>query len=258
MSGPLPVLISIPHGGTLIPAFLKSRVALRPDELFDDGDAFTGEIYDLGEAVVTCVRASVARAIVDLNRSPDDRPPANDDGVVKRATCHGVPVYRPGCELTDGETDELLRHYHVPYHARLRDVQGSGRIRLALDCHSMAAVAPAGAPDPGAPRPLFCLGNRHGATCPEPLLQALRSALAKAFAIGESQVSLNEPFAGGYITRSQGAGAVPWIQVEMNRSFYLVPPWFDRERLRVESGRLAILRGKFLAALRGLRDAHVI
>ncbi len=65
-------------------------------------------------------------------------------------------------------------------------------------------------------------------------------------------MKLNDPFRGGYIVRTHGMGQVPWIQVEMNRSFYLSDPWFNRDTLRVEDSRLAFLRGRFLSALRDL------
>ncbi len=63
------------------------------------------------------------------------------------------------------------------------------------------------------------------------------------------QVALNDPFKGGYITRRHGGGRLPWIQVEMNRWLYLDTPWFDRDTLRVDPGRLAELRHRFRNAL---------
>jgi formiminoglutamase len=245
----LPILLSIPHGGSEIPAEVSDLVSASREELFDDGDPFTQEIYDLGTEVAWVFKADVARAVVDLNRAPHDRPPKNSDGVVKSHTCFGRPVYSNGSGPSERLTSVLLQCYYYPYHADLRAANSDRQVLLALDCHSMAATAPPVAPDAGESRPLFCLGTRDGVTCPPNLLAALREALAMAFECGMSDIRLDDPFKGGYITRTHGVGRVPWVQVEMNRSLYLDPQWFDRATLAVERARLAELHARFSNAL---------
>lgn len=248
----LPILVSVPHGGSETPPEVAEIASITPEALFDDSDPFTREIYDLGDEAARVERASVARAFVDLNRAPDDRPPANPDGVVKTATCYNEPIYASGQEPSDELTETLLARYHFPYHERLRDAALDTSLRLAIDCHSMAATPPAVAPDSGGARPLFCLSNDSGRTCPPALMERLADALAGAFDVRRSEVSLNDPFKGGYITRSHGGGRLPWVQVEMNRSLYLTEPWFDRASLSVAPERLNELRDRFLKALRSL------
>lgn len=248
----LPILVSVPHGGTETPPEIADRVRITPKALFDDSDAFTREIFDARDQAARFHAADIARAFVDLNRAPDDRPPANPDGVVKTATCYNEPIYAPGQELDDGLTELLLERYFHPYHTRLREAMADERVRLALDCHSMAAEAPPVSPDAGSRRPLFCLSNDNGRTCPAELMERLAEALARAFEVERSEIRLNDPFKGGYITQSLGGGRLPWVQVEMNRSLYLVAPWFDRDGLTVEPARLAELRDRFLHALRSL------
>jgi N-formylglutamate deformylase len=248
----LPILISVPHGGTQTPPEVRDAACITPEALFDDSDAYTREIYDLTDEVAHIERAEIARAFVDLNRAPDDLPPANPDGVVKTATCYNEPIYQSGREPSARMTEALLGRYYHPYHERLREAAQDSRLRLALDCHSMAAVPPAVAPDAVGPRPLFCLSNDSGRTSPQPLMEGFARAIADAFELRRSDVSLNEPFKGGYITRSHGGNPLPWIQVEMNRSLYLAEPWFDRPTLTVAPERLDDLRGRFLAAIRAL------
>jgi len=48
---PLPVLLSIPHGGDWIPLEVRGMVELGPREIFEDGDAFTREIFNLSPEV---------------------------------------------------------------------------------------------------------------------------------------------------------------------------------------------------------------
>ena len=249
----LPVLLSIPHGGTRIPEELRDRVCITPRDQFDDSDACTVDIYDLGEDVARVVTSDIARAFVDLNRAPDDRPPRNPDGVVKTATCFNRTIYRPGREPDDAVTQRLLDRYHTPYHAELAAAVATRDIALALDCHSMLASAPPISSHPGRPRPLFCLSNRDGATAPRTMVEALASAIGRAFEIPPAEIGVNHPFKGGYITQRHGGGPVPWIQVEMNRCLYLDDPWFDPEELDVDARRLAELRGRFRDALHDLR-----
>ncbi|HHJ64054.1 MAG TPA: N-formylglutamate amidohydrolase, partial [Aquifex aeolicus] len=63
-----PCLLSIPHGGILVPPEVKELILLREEDLLRDGDPFTGELYDLPAASV--VRMEIARAVVDVNRAP--------------------------------------------------------------------------------------------------------------------------------------------------------------------------------------------
>jgi N-formylglutamate deformylase len=250
VNGPLPILLSIPHGGTETPPEVAQRVVASPADVFEDGDSFTREIYHLGDRVAAVQSARIARAFVDLNRSEDDRPPANPDGVVKSATCFDRALYSE--PLDDPAIERLLALYHRPYHASLENSARSAGAVLALDCHSMAAMPPPVAPDAGRPRPLFCLSNGEGRTCDDSLLAGLAARLAAAFECPAEEVLLNRPFKGGYITRRHGRNPLPWIQVEMNRVLYLADPWFDPRERRVDPERLLELRERFWTALTGL------
>ena len=85
----LPVLISIPHGGSQIPHQISDRVCITLKDQFEDGDALTQDIYGIKNKVLAFVEGNIARAFVDLNRDINDRPPKNPDGVVKSMTCLG-------------------------------------------------------------------------------------------------------------------------------------------------------------------------
>ena len=249
----LPILLSIPHGGSRVPKELRHRVCITPHDLFEDGDAYTLDIYDLGDEVARVVKTDTARAFVDMNRAPDERPPEFPDGVVKSATCFQRPIYEPGLEPDDKLTGVLIERYHSPYHAQLKKAGLMTGLKLALDCHSMLPLAPPIDDDQGESRPLFCLGTLDGATAPAVLLEELAAAVAGGFGIPLERIGLNEPFRGGYIARRHGRGSLPWIQVEMNRCLYLEKPFYDRDTLRVDTGRILELRECFRKALQCLR-----
>jgi len=220
----LPLLLSVPHAGLRVPPEVAGRCRLRPEEVAEDGDVGARGIYGLSDAVDGFVTTEIARAIVDLNRAADDR---RKDGVVKTHTCWDVPVYdRP---LEAPLVERLLASHYWPYHRRLTALAGP-RFRLAVDCHTMAAVGPPVGPDPGVERPRVCLGHADG-TCPRRWVEDLRDAFERVFG---GRVTINAPFAGGYITRRH-AEEMPWLQLELSRAPFAT----DAEK---REGVLAALR----------------
>ncbi|UCD51224.1 MAG: N-formylglutamate amidohydrolase [Phycisphaerales bacterium] len=250
MEEPLPFLISIPHGGEKIPPCVQDRVALARADILEDGDAFTCEIYDLEAHVSQVIQADVARAIVDLNRDMAELPPEHADGVVKMITCYGKPVYHKGLFPDQVLVNRLIKEHYRPYHDRIRAAAGKDGIVIGLDCHSMAGQAPPTADRPGLRRPSVCLGNAHGETCDMLWLETLAACFRDVFDLEEEDVTLNDPFSGGVITRTYGANPIPWIQVEINRSLYLDSPWYDASNLTISRDRLKELRALLRQVLR--------
>lgn len=207
----LPVVASVPHGGLRVPSEVASVCALTDAEIADDSDGGAGEIYSFEGVAGAFVTTDIARAVVDLNRARDDRRP---DGAVKTHTSYQVGVWdRP---LTEAEVEGLLDAYHAPYHARLTELGLAGRWPLGVDCHTMAAVGPPVGPDPGRERPWVCVSNADG-TCPQQWVDTLREGFQQQL---DGPVKVNDPFRGGYITRSHSS-EMPWVQIELSRAQYL-------------------------------------
>lgn len=247
----LPCLITVPHGGTRVPDFLAGRFILSPKDLFDDIDPCTRDIYALSERVSAWKDTDIARPVVDLNRDENDRPPANPDGVVKTHTCFNVPVYDPAQPLDHALAEKLIAKFHRPFHAFVETtLKTHTDLRIAFDCHTMSEFAPPISSDAGKPRPTFSLGTRFGETCPDAIANALAKSLMQVFDLPGKEVTLNQPFAGGHITRTYGNKPIPWIQIEMNRKLYLKKPWFDKKKLTVDPARLQFLRNCMGEALR--------
>ena len=206
----LPVLLSVPHAGWKVPTEVHNICRLTKKDILEDGDGGAAEIYyPLEREVAAFVTTDIARAIVDLNRAQDD---FHKDGVVKTHTCWDVPVYkRPPSDKLVGD---LLRKYYRPYHIQLTHY--AERVKLGIDCHTMAAVGPPVGPDPGQERPALCLSNSDF-TCPRDWIESLAECLG--YAIGHP-VAINQPFKGGYIVRSH-ANEGPWLQLEFSRAPFL-------------------------------------
>ena len=207
----LPLLISVPHAGLEVPPLVAPYCVLTREQIVEDGDEGAAEIYNIEDEVEAFVTTTVARAIVDLNRAEDDR---RKDGVVKTHTCFDVPVYDPF--PPEEVVESLVGTYHHPYHARLSELASASGVRLGVDCHTMLASGPPVSPDPGVERPWVCLSNADG-TCPQQWVEDLQRAFEKL--LGRN-VRVNDPFRGGYITRTHAA-EMPWVQVELSRAPFL-------------------------------------
>jgi len=206
----LPFLVSVPHAGLAIPPEVNDICILTPEQIYADSDGGATEIYsELENSVDAYITSDIARAIVDLNRAADD---FRKDGIIKTHTCYDVPIYRehPSQKLIG----LLLAKYYHPYHQKLEHLVNKKKIKIGIDCHTMAAVGPPVGPDAGKPRPLLCLSNADG-TCPDEWVHTLAECFQKVFSL--EQVMINEPFKGGYIIRNHSAD-IPWLQIELSRT----------------------------------------
>lgn len=247
----LAVLISIPHGGMHIPVELEDKLEIGKQEIFEDIDPFTQQIYDLNDKVSYVIKTDIARTFVDQSRSTDDLPPENPDGVIKSHTCFGKKIYKDDQQPINLEIKSLLTKYYQPFHNELQETIETNKnsLKICLDCHTMAEKGPTISPDPGKKRPTFCLGNRFGKSSSNETVQKLRRCFIDAFNLDEIDVTINNPFAGGFITRHYGKNPLPWIQVEMNRALYLKEPFFDSETLKISDDKIEELNRKFYLTL---------
>jgi len=228
--GRYPFLISVPHGGTIVPEPVASMVAIRPRDLHYYSDPSTRLVYSFHDRVTSFRDTGISRMIVDLNRPPYHLLPKHPDGVVKVRTVHGTQVYRGGITPEITLIHQLLMAHYFPYHAELDRLLDPGQVSIAFDCHSMLPVGPPTHRDAGQVRPLVCLGNNGDAegnrrpgtlsTCPGGWIRALAAAFREELCPG-AEVAINKPFSGGFITNAHyWHRGIPWIQVEISRAFY--------------------------------------
>lgn len=234
-AGSAPLLVSMPHVGTLVPPDLADRFT--PSALaLPDTDWHLEQLYDFLEPLgASLLVATHSRYVVDLNRPPDDAnlyPGQDSTGLVPVDTFARDPVYRAGAAPTLDEITERTMRFWRPYHerlawelTRLRETHGYA---LLWDAHSIASQVPrfftGRLPD-------LNLGSGNGTACPKELAERL---LAAASASGRSAV-LDGRFKGGYITRRYGrpAEGIHAVQLELSQATYLdeTPPWAFREDL---------------------------
>lgn len=221
----LPLVVSIPHAGTYIPADI--RAALKPALLPpDDTDWFVQQLYDFAtELGIPVLQANYSRWVVDLNRNPDSRPLYADGrvltGLCPSTTFLGEPLYqdeRPA--VAAAEVARRKTRYFDPYHAALQTLLDDTQARfgqvLLWDCHSIrrrvAAIHDGPFPD-------LILGSADDTSAAPALIQTALRELGS----GPYGLSHNAPFKGGYITRHFGrpAAGQHTLQLEMAKDLYL-------------------------------------
>jgi N-formylglutamate deformylase len=259
MSSNLPVIISVPHGGEIIAPEMTDRTLLSREDIFSDGDPLTRKIYNFRKEVSFYFESTIARATVDLNRPPNDLPPLNRDGVVKSHTVTGKGIYRKNRIPGKDSLRLLLKKYYTPYHERLWKNSRKANLFCGIDCHTMLDRAPVISNQPGRQRPFICLSNRgdqqgnrvmgRRLTCPPEMIRSLGLFMREQFPDEADNITLNDPFLGGYIIQRHSHN-LPWIQIELNRRAYLAEEWYDQRTLQVCRKRIVQLRCKFLAAIR--------
>ena len=226
----LPFLISLPHCSWKIPDAIRKKIVLTPQEMVDATDLGTMEIFgDL--PAETVLAAEWSRLVVDLNRPPWQR---DAKGPVALVDYHGRSIYRLETIPDEDEIEGRLSTYYHPYHRQLEKAIHGARIKGLLDCHSLQGIGPTEAPDAGCGRNDIILGNNGGAdgerdplrgepTCPPERLRRMKRVFeGKGFS-----VSLNVPYAGGFIVTHYGAvlaaSGKMALQIEINQNLYVDP-----------------------------------
>jgi len=237
----LPFVISVPHGSFQIPEDIRSSMALTQREILESTDLGAREVFTQ-LPVVAALWSRWSRLVVDLNRDPQQRDPK---GVVPEVDYYGRDIYRESCHPRKEEVESRLKKYYWPYHRRLKEAIERPEIRVLFDCHSLTGIGPQGAPDPLKWRKDIVLGNNGNPkgdvdpslghiTCPAQTLKMMRTVFDQ---FGFS-VSVNQPYAGGFITTHYGQELAKTgkmaVQIEMNQDLFA-----ESETLRLDRNRLA-------------------
>jgi N-formylglutamate deformylase len=218
---PLPLIVSIPHTGTWLPADVRASLASPAMAAQPMTDWHLHRLYEFLPALgATTIFATVSRFVVDLNRPPQPRalyPGRFETGLVPLETFQGETVFQAPPGPAEMEARRLA--WHAPFHARLQALLDEARARFGrvvlLDAHSVAS-----APNRlhGALQEEIYLGDRDGATCGP----WLRDLLHEGFTAEGLAVAINAPYKGGYITDHYGRqDGVEAIQIEMAQRVYM-------------------------------------
>lgn len=218
---PIPVIVSIPHTGTELTEEVAGRFCSEEMRNLPMTDWHLHRLYDFLPGLgIQVIHARYSRLVIDLNRPPDGEvlyPGRFETGLVATETFDGERIFRePPLPKT---IEALRRQYHEPYHKRLAQLLQSavnrfGRVVL-VDAHSVASRANK---LHGALLRDVYLGDRDGTSCEAWITRSFQDD----FEAAGLQVSLNDPYKGGYTTHHYGREpGVDAIQIEMCQRLYM-------------------------------------
>ena len=218
--GNLPMLISIPHLGTQIPADIAATMtptALRTD----DCDWHLDRLYAFAKRMgASIIAPTYARYVIDLNRPPDGAnlyPGQDTTGLLPVDTFDKEPLYREGHLPDDTEVARRRDAYWMPYHSALAGELAAlkaqhGKV-LLWEAHSIRSRVPrffeGRLPD-------FNFGTSNGASAMAGLAEELAAIVERH---GVYSAVANGRFKGGYITREYGqpSQGVHAVQLELSQ-----------------------------------------
>ncbi|MDR6493835.1 N-formylglutamate deformylase [Paraburkholderia terricola] len=222
--GSLPLLISIPHLGTQIPADIAATmtpVAQRTD----DCDWHLDRLYAFAKRMGASILApTYARYVIDLNRPPDGAnlyPGQDTTGLLPVDTFDKAPLYLEGHLPSEAEVARRRDAYWKPYHDALKNELAALKARhgkvLLWEAHSIRSHVPrffeGRLPD-------FNFGTSNGANAVAGLAEELAAVVERH---GEYSAVANGRFKGGYITRQYGQPSqdVHAVQLELSQITYM-------------------------------------
>ena len=228
--GTTPLLVSMPHVGTLIPTDLQAHYNARALQV-EDTDWHLEALYDFVQAMgASLLVPRYARYVIDLNRPSENTPMyagTNNTELVPTRFFTGEPLYRAGMAPDAPEVARRTDCYWQPYHqalqAELTRLHQQHGHAVLFDAHSIHSELPwlfeGRLPD-------LNLGTVNASSCAPDLRDALARVLARQDRY--SQV-VDGRFKGGHITRHYGRPLAGWhaVQLEMCWSCYMeeTPPY---------------------------------
>jgi N-formylglutamate deformylase len=221
--GRAPLIVSLPHVGTLLPADIAQQMTPLAAQLVDT-DWHVDQLYDFArQSGTSWLQAHISRYAIDVNRPPDDHslyPGQTTSQLCPTSTFAGEALY-PAASPTEEEIGRRRARYWVPYHAMLRELIEATRARFGyavlLDAHSIRSELPRLFPGR---LPDISVGTNDGKSCAPALSDQLMRVLAEQDSFTHV---LNGRFKGGYITRTYGnpTNRVHAVQIELAQRAYM-------------------------------------
>ncbi|HEY0562623.1 MAG TPA: N-formylglutamate deformylase [Methylophilus sp.] len=239
--GNAPLLISMPHSGTLIPADIAADMTVAALQM-PDVDWHLPHLYDMAtQTGATVLSAHPMRYVIDLNRPKDDAslyPGQDTTGLCPIDTFSKQPIYKPQRQPNTAEIQRRIQQYWQPYHHQismeLQRLHAMHGIAVLLEAHSIASQVPRFF---SGKLPDLNFGTADTHSCARGLQVALESTMQDYTRLSQEKPAqyksfsyvFNGRFKGGYITRHYGMPAkhIHAIQLEISQCTYMheAPPY---------------------------------
>ena len=258
------VIYNSPHSGRLYSANFLSQTALSFKDIRASEDFYVDQLLtSVTQTDAILLEACFPRSFVDVNRAASDldqkliekfKINSSDPrtaaglGVIPRVVGEGVEIYQQKLSLE--EVNIRLNTYYFPYHEKLQQlinqaIENFGTAIL-FDFHSMPHNCLGNRTSNNSRLPEIVLGDCFGSSCSSKFSQQVFDIfVAEGF-----NVTRNDPFSGGFITRNYGVSHknIQAIQIEIDRSLYM-----DEKNLTLSAGYLK-LKNKLHNVVHALSD----
>ena len=239
-----PVLITVPHSGSYYPELFKKHIKLNLDQIRKIEDYQSDKILKLiKKENVDILIAQCSRAVVDLNRSRNsiDNNMFNEIVIIeqpdeKKMISYGLGVFPKiisnksifKTKLSVSYYRKMLEEYYDPFHQSLSKQLEFLLTKFGFCFHFDLHTMPSKALKHFKIKPDIVLGNNFGKSSSENLISYIKNSFEKF----NLKVEINNPYAGGFITRKYGnpLAGIETIQIEINRSLYM-----DETNLRINN-----------------------
>ena len=226
------------HSGRDYSDFIKYYNKLPLNDLRKSEDTYIDLLFENKSLNISFLAANFPRIFVDLNRSPLELDQSMWRGKFNKSLFNrskkvisGIGVIPKVCFYGNNIYDNLLffkearrrlLDFYFPYHKKIRMIinyiKKNHNQVIILDCHSMSSEIVDQSTD-------IVLSNNMNKSA-NPLITKV---LKEIFEVHGYQVSINDPFEGGFITKFYGKpiNNVNVIQIEINKKLYLFEHSFD-------------------------------
>ena len=230
-----PVLITVPHAGSFYPELFKKYIKLDLHKIRKIEDYQSDKILKLiKKENVDFLIAKCSRAVVDLNRSRKSIDNNMFNGVAiigqpdeKKMLSYGLGVFPRfisnksifKTKLPLSYSKKMLEEYYDPFHKSLSNQLEFLLKKFGFCYHFDIHTMPSKALEHFKVKPDIVLGNNFGKSSSENLISYTKNSFEK-FGL---KVEINNPYAGGFITREYGnpLAGIETVQIEINRSLYM-------------------------------------
>ena len=239
-----PILITVPHAGAIYPNLFIKNLKVNLCEVRRIEDYQSNKILDkIDGEMADIIIAQCSRAVVDLNRSRNaidysmftqvfEHEPVSEKQMIK----YGLGVFPNKIfgktilknPLPFSYAIHMLEHYYDPFHKSLnKQIMYLSNIFgfcYHIDLHTLPSKALLNFKK----EPDIILGDNFGKSCCIGLINYFQNI----FQGNGFTVEVNNPYAGGFITRNYGnpSKGIHTIQIEINRKIYM-----DENRLSLKN-----------------------
>ncbi len=232
-----PLLLSIPHCGTVFPEEFLANILPDVVELRKNEDIFVKDLLEPAiQNGIPALNMNISRTFIDVNRAKMEIDPnmfydyPKDDlglnrhrsryglGIIHKVTADSAPIYAG--PISYKEVEKRIEKIYDVYHQRLKEIIKEIIAKfgfcLVLDCHSMPSKICSIISE--SPKISICLGNLFEQSCPNKISFFVENEFSKR----EYYVSKNRPYSGAFITFNycEPRKQAYTLQLEINREIY--------------------------------------